>query len=113
MRSRSGRLPRTGSPSSRQGHTAHGVRSHLTLLALLLSLLVSACSSASTKVAGWYITRQIDHYVDLTSAQHDLVRPAVDREVDRVRREDLPRWIDLLRGVRDQIQHGPTDAATL
>ncbi|HEX6240765.1 MAG TPA: DUF6279 family lipoprotein [Polyangiales bacterium] len=89
------------------------MRRHLTSLALLLCLLLSGCSSASTKVAGWYITRQIDGYVDLTSAQRDLVRPAVDREVDRMRREDLPRWIDLLRGVRDQIQHGPSDAATL
>jgi hypothetical protein len=93
--------------------TAHGVRPCLTGLVLALAVLGSACSSVSTKVAGWYITRQIDSYVDLTSAQKEVVRPAVDLEIDRLRREDLPRWLDLIRGVRDQIQQGPTDAATL
>lgn len=92
---------------------AQGVWRCLTILTLLLSSLTAGCSSASTKVAGWYITRQIDSYVDLTSAQKDLVRPAVDLEVDRMRREDLPRWLDLIRGVRDAIQHGPTDEGAL
>lgn len=63
----------------------------------------------TTRIAGWYVTRQIDHYVDLTSEQKALVRPKVDQEIDRIRREDLPRWLDLLRGVRDEVARGATD----
>lgn len=107
-----GRTPRTGSATSAGVQTAQRLRHHLTGLALLL-LALSGCASASTKVAGWYITRQIDIYVDLTSEQRELVRPAVDKEIDRMRREDLPRWLDLMRGVRDAIQHGPTEQGAL
>jgi hypothetical protein len=102
-----------GSHPSHTPHTAQGLPRCLTGVALVLALLCSACSTVSTKVVGWYITRQIDSYVDLTSAQKELVRPAVDLEIERVRREDLPRWLDLIRGVRDQIQRGPGDAETL
>jgi Family of unknown function (DUF6279) len=102
-----------GSHPSQNPHTAQWLPRCLTGLAVVLALLCSACSTVSTKVVGWYITRQIDSYVDLTSAQKELVRPAVDLEIERVRREDLPRWLDLIRGVRDQIQRGPGDAETL
>lgn len=78
---------------------------------LLVGMVValSACSFTSTRLVGWYVTRQIDHYLDLTSAQKEQLRPHVDAEVDRARREDLPHWVSLLRSIRDLTEHGPSD----
>jgi hypothetical protein len=105
--------PRASTDSRALRDTAQSVGRRLTALGLLVLFLATGCTATSTRVAGWYVTRQIDNYVDLTSAQKELVRPAVDLEIDRIRREDLPRWLDLIRGIRDAIQHGPTDQGAL
>lgn len=97
-----------GSNPRRWIHPPLRARSRRLLLIGLLSLL-SACAFTSTRVAGWYVTRQIDHYVDLSAEQKGLVRPKVDQEIDRIRREELPRWLDLLRKVRDEIARGATE----
>src|SRR5690349_20905319 len=76
---------------------------------LLLGLVLSACSLTSTRLAGWYVTRQIDSYLDLTSEQKSRIRPHIDAEVDRMRSQDLPHWVNLLRWVRELTQEGPSD----
>jgi hypothetical protein len=76
---------------------------------LLLGLVLSACSLTSTRLVGWYATRQIDSFLDLTSAQKSRIRPFVDAELDRVRSEDLPHWVNLLRWMRELTQEGPSD----
>lgn len=76
---------------------------------LLFGLLLGACSLTSTRLAGWYATRQIDGYLDLTSAQKSRIRPLVDAEVERVRREELPHWLQLVRWIRELAAQGPTD----
>jgi Family of unknown function (DUF6279) len=80
---------------------------------LVLSVALSACSLTSTRLAGWYATRQIDGYLDLTSAQKERIRPEVDAEVDRARREDLPHWLNLLRWIRETVEQGPTEERVL
>jgi len=77
---------------------------------VVLAVLLCACSLTSTRLAGWYVTRQIDGYLDLTSEQKSRLRPEIDAEVDRARREVLPHWLNLLRWMREIIEQGPTDA---
>jgi hypothetical protein len=83
------------------------------VLWLVWGLALGACSLTSTRLAGWYVTRQIDGYLDLTSEQKARIRPHVDAEVDRMRREDLPHWLNLLRSVRDIVSEGPSEQKVL
>jgi hypothetical protein len=55
------------------------------------------------------MTRQIDGYLDLTGEQKSRIRPHVEAEIERLRREDLPHWVNLLRWVRELAAQGPTD----
>jgi hypothetical protein len=87
--------------------------SRVRLCWLVLGVALGACSLTSTRLAGWYVTRQIDGYLDLTSEQKSRIRPFVDADVDRLRREDLPHWLNLLRTVRDTVEHGPSDEKLL
>jgi hypothetical protein len=80
---------------------------------LVLGLALGACSLTSTRLAGWYATRQIDGYLDLTSEQKSRIRPHVDADVERLRREDLPHWLNLLRRVREIVRQGPSDEKIL
>lgn len=82
----------------------------LRVLWVLAFCALSACSLTSTRLVGWYATRQIDGYLDLTSAQKERIRPEVDAELDLARRDVLPHWLNLLRWVRETIAEGPTDA---
>ncbi len=79
------------------------------LVLLVLGLSLSACSLTSTRLVGWYLTRQIDGYFDLTSEQKSRIRPHVEAEIERLRREDLPHWVNLLRWVRELAAQGPSD----
>jgi hypothetical protein len=76
---------------------------------LVLGVALSACSLTSTRLVGWYATRQIDGYLDLTSEQETRIRPYVDADVERLRREDLPHWLNLMRWIRELVAEGPTD----
>ncbi|MFT3925498.1 MAG: DUF6279 family lipoprotein [Myxococcales bacterium] len=74
-------------------------------LAFTLCLLgvVAGCTGTTTRIAGWYVTRQIDGYVDLTGEQKELVRARVDVLIEEIRRDELPKALYLMRLVRDAI----------
>lgn len=59
----------------------------------------------------WYITRKLDSYLDLTSAQKDFARATVDDSLHVARTSELPHWVSLLREVRQGIQQGLDDDA--
>jgi hypothetical protein len=75
-------------------------------LALLL-LFVTGCSSE--RIAGWYVTRMIDGYFELSAEQKTQVRASVDDTIAHVRREELPHWITLVREVRQGFHDGMTE----
>ncbi|HEX5661565.1 MAG TPA: DUF6279 family lipoprotein [Polyangiales bacterium] len=77
------------------------------IVGLLFLLLFTGCSSE--RIAGWYITRKIDGYFDLSSEQKHRVRATVDDTIEYVRREELSHWISLLREVRQGFHDGMTD----
>jgi hypothetical protein len=64
---------------------------------------LGGCAGTTSKVAGWYVTRQIDDYLDLTSDQKDQVRARVDVLIDEIRHKELPQVLYLMRLVRDAI----------
>jgi hypothetical protein len=74
---------------------------------LLCTLGCSAgCAGATARIAGWYVTRQIDGYFDLTSEQKDQVRLRVDELIAEIRSQELPQLLYLMRLVRDAIAEG-------
>lgn len=79
----------------------------LCLVAAVLS--VSACTSTTARLAGWYVTRELDSYLDLDREQKGQLRKRVDEQLEWLRRDELPRWLSLLRRVRDSIGRGPTE----
>lgn len=79
------------------------------LLVTLLALCTTACSSTTERLAGWYVTRKIDSFLDLRSEQKKQVRARVDAHLHRLRSQELPRWLNVLRETRDIIQRGPDE----
>lgn len=57
----------------------------------------------TTRVAGWYVTRKLDGYLDLTREQKSQVRGRVDTLLTEIRREELPRALYVMRLVRNAI----------
>lgn len=87
-----------------------GQRLPWTLWLSALALLTAAgCASVTARVAGWYVTRKIDSYLDLTSEQHRWMRTRVDETLNQARREELPRWLYLFRELRDTLDEGASD----
>jgi hypothetical protein len=87
-----------------------GLRARVGVTCLLwAALCLPACTSTTARLAGWYVTRELDGYLDLTGDQKGQLRTRVDRELEALRRDDLPRWLHLLRQVRDAIGRGPTE----
>ena len=83
-----------------------------TSFALALCVLcMSSCTSLTTRFAGWYVTREIDRYLDLTSEQQHVLRAHVDAQLSRLRRDELPKWLTLLRELRDQMDRGTSEVA--
>jgi hypothetical protein len=76
------------------------------VLAALLGSLAVGCTAAGERIVPWYITRKLDSYLDLTSAQKDLARATVDESLVIARSSELPHWISLLREVRQGIHQG-------
>jgi Family of unknown function (DUF6279) len=72
-------------------------------------LWLAACTATSARLAGWYVTRQINGYLDLGGEQHDVLRARVDERLDVLRREELPRWLHLLRQTRDAMGRGTSE----
>jgi hypothetical protein len=75
-----------------------------------LCLWLAACTATSARLAGWYVTRQLDGYLDLNHAQHQRLRTRVDEQLDVLRRVELPRWLHLLRQTRDAMGRGTSEA---
>lgn len=73
------------------------------MVCALWLLCASGCAGTTTKLAGWYVTRQIDGYFDLTSEQKEKVRERVDVLIAEIRGDELPKALYLMRLVRDAI----------
>lgn len=73
-------------------------------------LWLSGCAGVSVQLAGWYIARQIDSYLDLAGEQRRALRAHVDEQLDVLRREELPRWLHLMRQTRDAVGKGTNEA---
>lgn len=79
------------------------------LLCMLLATLFCGACSASERLAGWYVTRQIDGYLDLDSTQKKALRVRVDAQLQRLRANELPRWLFVLRETRNTLARGASD----
>jgi hypothetical protein len=77
----------------------------------LLGSVAAGCSAAGERIVPWYITRKLDGYLDLTSAQKDFARATVDETLRLARSSELPHWISLLREMRQGIHDGLDDAS--
>jgi hypothetical protein len=81
----------------------------LTLLTLLL--LVSGCAlSFGYRHADWLISRQLDHYLDLTSNQRGVLKARLQPLLLRHRAEALPRYEQFLQDVQARVSRGLTAA---
>jgi hypothetical protein len=77
----------------------------------LLALTLGGCGTASSmrlmyNHADWLMTRQLDHYVDLSSSQRAFVAERLDRILDRHRHEALPHYEAVLAQARARIERG-------
>ncbi|MFW6067150.1 MAG: DUF6279 family lipoprotein [Myxococcota bacterium] len=71
-------------------------------------LLGTACTAE--RLAGWYVTRRIAGYLDLSSEQRQWLRQRVDGHIAALRRDVLPKAVRLLRRTRALAARGPTEA---
>lgn len=90
-------------PQTWSGRLARGAAPFGRLLVALWLVCASGCAGTTAKLAGWYVTRQIDGYFDLTGEQKDRVRERVDVLIAEIRRDELPKALYLMRSVRDAI----------
>lgn len=72
----------------------------------VLALSLAGCTQLTERAAGWYVTRKLDSYLDFSAAQKRAARERVDATLERLRRDELPRWISLLREIRHGIHAG-------
>ena len=73
------------------------------------ALCLSACGATTARLAGWYVTRQLDGYLDLDHDQKHQLRARVDQQLEILQQRELPRWMYLLRQVRDSVGRGGTE----
>lgn len=76
-------------------------------LCIGLSMLIGGCSAS--RIAGWYTTRKIDKYLDLTSEQKKFVRARVDVHIEGLRRRVSTDVLPLLKRVRYVTAKGATE----
>ena len=67
---------------------------------------LSGCASTSQRLAGWYVTRTLAGYLNLTGAQKSAARIEVDQTITELRSTELPHWITFMREVRQGIHGG-------
>src|ERR1700712_382242 len=67
---------------------------------------LSGCASTSQRLAGWYVTRTLAGYLDLSGEQKSAARIQVDQTITELRSSELPHWISFLREVRQGIHVG-------
>ncbi|MCW5798644.1 MAG: hypothetical protein KIT40_09100 [Nitrospira sp.] len=79
------------------------------LLLLTLVILLSGCAlSFGYRHADWLITRQLDHYLDLTSSQRRLVNARLQPLLLRHRIEALPQYEQFLKDLQARVSRGLT-----
>ncbi len=79
----------------------------LTGLLFMLVLLLSGCAlSFGYWHADWLITRQLDHYLDLTSGQRRIVHARLQPLLLRHRTEALPQYEQFLKDLQARISRG-------
>jgi hypothetical protein len=92
--------------------SAHSLRPRWALLTLLLTLLLTGCSSLQLgysqlpRLAGWWVDRELD----LDRSQRAQFDQAVNAMMDWHRREELPRWQALVAQARADLDQGLTDS---
>lgn len=73
----------------------------------MLVLLVSGCAlSFGYRHADWLISRQLDHYLDLTSSQRRIVKSRLQPLLLRHRMEALPQYEQFLKDLQGRISRG-------
>jgi hypothetical protein len=87
------------------------------IFVLLIILSVGALVACSTiKVAyskaDRILFRYMDEYLDLTTTQKEFLKPELQIRLDEHRREELPRFIELLDKVDEYGQDGLSEAET-
>jgi hypothetical protein len=86
------------------------VKSRASRLIVALVTMLATCGCSSERLAGWYVTRKLDDYLDLSGAQEERARARVDAALAELRKDTLPGWIALLREGRERMSTPATDA---
>lgn len=90
------------------GFSARALRLGAVAVCVAMASLSAGCTGE--RIAGWYVTRKIDGYLDLSSEQKDWVRSRVDHHLTALRTEMLPEAVQLMRRTRAVVARGPTRA---
>ncbi len=91
--------------------TREPVPRRLTGLMVALAMIVSGCAlSFGYRHADWLISRQLDHYLDLTSNQRGIVNARLQPLLLRHRLEALPQYEQFLIDVQSRVGRGLTPA---
>ncbi len=87
-------------------------RSTFVVLIILSVGALMACSTIKVAYskADRILFRYMDEYLDLTTAQKEFLKPELQTHLDEHRREELPRFIELLDKVAEYGDHGVSEA---
>lgn len=83
-------------------------RGFMSLLLMLVLVLNGCAISFGYRHADWLITRQLDHYLDLTSNQRRIVNARLQPLLLRHRAEALPQYEQFLNDLQARISRGLT-----
>ncbi len=78
------------------------------LLLTLVIVLTGCVLSFGYRHADWLITRQLDHYLDLTSSQRRIVNARLQPLLLRHRMEAVPQYEQFLKDLQARISRGLT-----
>lgn len=87
------------------------ISSGLRLWCAVAALGLMGCGALGERVAGWYVTRELDSYLAFSSEQKRVARTRVDEAIDVLKARELPAWVSLLREMRQGIHDGLTEEA--
>lgn len=92
---------------SQRLNTRVPVPRRLTGLLVALAMIVSGCAlSFGYRHADWLISRQLDHYLDLTSNQRGIVKARLQPLLLRHRQEALPQYEQFLKDLQSRVSRG-------
>ncbi len=79
-------------------------------LAVLLLVALQSCISLKTwyNMSDYYIDYQLDRYFNVTSTQEDFLDIGIDKLLTWHRREELPKYMVFLEGVKKRVKVGLT-----